>query len=129
MSTSDVVQPNPDPSEPTERPELDPVATAEIAHLRTALETRDVIGQAKGIIRLLTRVDGPCAFQLLAKISQDCNRRVLDVAALIADCATTAAPLPQDITASWRRRSPATDPETTQPPHRRAHSTDNHNTP
>jgi hypothetical protein len=84
----------------------DPYA-AEIAQLRVALESRDIIGQAKGVIRLLTHTDSQSAFDLLAKISTDTNRKLRDIAALIADCAGAGAPLPDDVATSWRRRTHA----------------------
>jgi GAF domain-containing protein len=51
------------------------------ANLRTALESRDVIGQAKGILMERYGVaDGP-AFRLLVRVSQNTHRPVRDVAA------------------------------------------------
>ncbi len=78
---------------------------AEIAQLQDALDGRDVIGQAKGIIRLLTHTDSDTAFYVLAKISQDTNRKLRAVAALVSDCAAASAPLPADVRASWRTRT------------------------
>jgi AmiR/NasT family two-component response regulator len=43
---------------------------AEIDHLRTALETRDVIGQAKGILMNVHKIDADEAFELLVGWSQ-----------------------------------------------------------
>ena len=80
-------------------------AEAQAAHLRAALETRDVIGQAKGIIRLLTRSDPERAFALLCQLSQDTNRKVRDVAVVFADCAVSGTSLPADLAASWQRRT------------------------
>jgi AmiR/NasT family two-component response regulator len=79
--------------------------TAQNAHLRAALENRDVIGQAKGIVRLLLRIDAREAFLLLSKLSQDTNRKLADVAAVIADCAGRNEPLPPDLRASWHART------------------------
>jgi ANTAR domain-containing protein len=88
----------------------DPYAV-EIAQLRTALESRDIIGQAKGVIRVLTHTDSQSAFDLLARISTDTNRKLRDVAELIADCAAAGVPLPDDVATSWRRRvHPSTAP-------------------
>lgn len=81
---------------------LDPLT--EIADLRAALESRDIIGQAKGMIRLLAHTDADTAFDLLANLSQDTNRKLRDVALLFTECASTGTPLPADLAASWRRR-------------------------
>lgn len=80
----------------------------EIEELRTALQTRDVIGQAKGVIRLLTATDADQAFALLCQISQDTNRPVRDLAALIAERAGIGQLLPADIMTSWQRRASST---------------------
>jgi hypothetical protein len=101
----------PQPAPETVDPEPAPGGCAfkdsddEIAHLRAALETRDAIGQAKGIIRLLTRSDAATAFEVLCQLSQDTNRKVKDVAVLFAECACSRAPLPPDLAVSWRRRT------------------------
>jgi transcriptional regulator with GAF, ATPase, and Fis domain len=47
---------------------------------RSALASRDVIGQAKGMIMERFHVDAFRAFELLRKLSQDSNTRVVDVA-------------------------------------------------
>lgn len=75
----------------------------EIGQLRLALQGRDVLGQAKGIIRLLTHCDADTAFDLLAKISQHTNRKVGDVAFTISECAASQAPLPPDISTAWNK--------------------------
>lgn len=79
--------------------------TREVNGLQVALQTRDIIGQAKGIIRLLTRSNPDTAFALLARISQDTNRKLEDVATLIAESSAAGLPLPADIATSWRRRT------------------------
>ncbi|HPY23431.1 MAG TPA: GAF and ANTAR domain-containing protein [Mycobacterium sp.] len=61
-------------------------ATALIAHDRerqfqAALASRDVIGQAKGMIMERFTVDAAQAFELLKKLSQDSNTSVVDIAA------------------------------------------------
>lgn len=61
-------------------------ATALIAHDRerqfqAALSSRDVIGQAKGMIMERFAVDATRAFELLKKLSQDANTPVVDIAA------------------------------------------------
>ncbi|MEZ5220544.1 MAG: ANTAR domain-containing protein [Ilumatobacteraceae bacterium] len=62
----------------------------EIDTIRQALHTRDVIGQAKGIIMASTGCDADQAFQVLSKQSQAENRKLYDVAA--------------ELTANLRRR-------------------------
>lgn len=55
------------------------------ANLRAAVGTRDVIGQAKGILMERYRIRGDQAFDLLVVSSQNTNRKLRDVAdALIA---------------------------------------------
>lgn len=77
----------------------------EVAQLRQALESRDAIGQAKGILRLLLGLDADGAFGVLAKISTDTNRKVRDVSVVIADCAAAGRSLPADVARSWQQRT------------------------
>ncbi|HVV36038.1 MAG TPA: ANTAR domain-containing protein [Acidimicrobiales bacterium] len=53
---------------------------SEIASLRTALESRAVIEQAKGIIIGSTGCDADAAFDVLARQSQHENRKLREVA-------------------------------------------------
>ncbi len=46
---------------------------AETEQLRCALESRDIIGQAKGVVMERFNVDATAAFQLLVKVSQNAN--------------------------------------------------------
>jgi transcriptional regulator with GAF, ATPase, and Fis domain len=48
---------------------------------RSALASRDIIGQAKGMVMERFNVDAVRAFELLTKLSQDTNTRVADIAA------------------------------------------------
>jgi GAF domain-containing protein len=48
--------------------------------LHAAVESRDVIGQAKGIIMAQTEVDSDEAFEVLRRRSQDSNHKLRDVA-------------------------------------------------
>jgi hypothetical protein len=57
------------------------VAASRVAALERALESRDVIGQAKGLLMARHGVDDPTAFQHLVAISQHTNVRLADVAA------------------------------------------------
>ncbi|MFC8190990.1 GAF and ANTAR domain-containing protein [Cellulomonas sp. NPDC057328] len=54
--------------------------TEELAHVRTALASRDVIGQAMGILMERHKLTGDRAFAVLTRVSQDTNRRLRDVA-------------------------------------------------
>lgn len=49
-------------------------------HLRTALGTRDLIGQAKGILMERYKIDGGRAFDLIVLSSQNTNSKVRDIA-------------------------------------------------
>ncbi|MBE1549655.1 GAF domain-containing protein [Mycobacterium sp. OAS707] len=53
--------------------------------LESALSTRDRIGQAKGIIMERFGVDDVQAFEMLRKLSQDGNTRLVDVAQRVID--------------------------------------------
>ena len=59
-------------------------AAAEIETLKAALVTRDVIGQAKGILMATLRCSADGAFSLLVRQSQHENRKVSEIAAEIA---------------------------------------------
>jgi GAF domain-containing protein len=50
------------------------------ANLRTALESRDVIGQAKGILMERFKLNADQAFQVLVAVSQHQHRKLRDVA-------------------------------------------------
>src|SRR4051794_37897463 len=53
--------------------------------LESALSTRDRIGQAKGIIMERFSVDDVRAFEMLRRLSQDSNTRLIDVAQRVID--------------------------------------------
>ena len=55
-------------------------ALAEIDGLRTALETRGVIEQAKGMIMLTLKVDEDAAFEVLTRRSQASGEKLVAVA-------------------------------------------------
>lgn len=59
-----------------------------------ALDTRDVIGQAKGLLMQRNGVTGLQAFKMLARASQDTNRKLVDVARWLVD--THESGLPPD---------------------------------
>ncbi len=52
----------------------------EIEQLRRALETRDIIGQAKGVLMERFDIDAAAAFDLLVRLSQTSNTPVADLA-------------------------------------------------
>ncbi|MDO5499101.1 MAG: GAF and ANTAR domain-containing protein [Propionibacteriaceae bacterium] len=60
------------------------VATDTEQGLRMALNTRDLIGQAKGILMERHRVDSTKAFDMLVRSSQRRNRKLRDLAAQVA---------------------------------------------
>ena len=67
----------------------------EVEHLRRALVSRDVIGQAKGVLMERFKVTSDEAFGLLVQASQHRNVRVADLAAELAETGDWPGPLPQ----------------------------------
>jgi len=62
-------------------------------HLSTALANRDIIGQAKGIVMERFHLDATHAFALIARLSQEENIKLHDVAAkIVADVAGSSSP-------------------------------------
>lgn len=55
------------------------------AQLRQALDTRDVIGQAKGILMTRRGISADEAFDLLRRTSQDLNIKLAELAATLAE--------------------------------------------
>ena len=53
--------------------------------LQRAIDSRDVIGQAKGILMERFGVDDSEAFQMLVKSSQDTNLKLVKVASWLRD--------------------------------------------
>jgi AmiR/NasT family two-component response regulator len=49
-------------------------------HLRAAVSTREVFGQAQGILMERFRITGDMAFHMLMLASQDSNRKLRDIA-------------------------------------------------
>lgn len=64
------------------------VSASRQAHLVRALVTRDLIGQAKGILTERYQITGDNAFLLLTRISQNSNRKLHQVAAELVDSGT-----------------------------------------
>jgi AmiR/NasT family two-component response regulator len=63
----------------------------QVAQLEQALQSRDVIGQAKGILMLQSGLGPDEAFTLLVRASQRENRKLRDIAQDIADRARRPA--------------------------------------
>ncbi|MBB5852058.1 GAF and ANTAR domain-containing protein [Amycolatopsis umgeniensis] len=59
-------------------------AELESSHLRRAVESRDVIGQAKGILMQRRGLSADEAFDLLRRTSQDLNVKLAELAATLA---------------------------------------------
>jgi len=57
-------------------------------HMQAAMQSRAVIEQAKGIIMAERRCTADEAFAALSKMSQDSNRKLRDVAAMLVACIT-----------------------------------------
>jgi len=53
--------------------------------LHSAIESRDLIGQAKGIIMAQAQLDSDAAFEVLRQRSQDQNRKLRDIAEEVVD--------------------------------------------
>ncbi|MGY2004234.1 GAF and ANTAR domain-containing protein [Blastococcus sp. SYSU DS1024] len=53
-------------------------------HLRTGMGSRDVIGQAKGILMERHKLTADQAFGVLTRVSQELNRKLVDIAAELA---------------------------------------------
>lgn len=61
----------------------------------TALDSRDIIGQAKGMLMERFGIDALDAFELLKKLSQETNTKLTEVAqSVVADTHPRAAPKP-----------------------------------
>ena len=61
------------------------------AHLQRAVESRDLIGQAKGILMERFKVDDNDAFEMLVKSSQETNLKLTGVARWLVDQVGTSA--------------------------------------
>jgi GAF domain-containing protein len=54
-------------------------------HLRRGLDNRDIIGQAKGVLMERHKLTAAQAFAVLARVSQEKNRKLVDVALQVTD--------------------------------------------
>ena len=64
------------------------------ANLQRAVDSRDQIGQAKGILMERFSLDDEAAFQMLVKSSQETNMKLTDVARWLLDNADTSGSRP-----------------------------------
>ena len=83
---------------------------AEVAQLRTAMVSRAVIEQAKGVLMLLTGCTEQVAFDLLTHISSHTHRKVRDIAQELVGSATGRRPLPDDVKEILRDACPPSAP-------------------
>ena len=60
-------------------------------HLQRAVDSRDLIGQAKGILMERFTIDDEAAFRMLVRTSQDTNMKLTAVAAWLTNEKTRAA--------------------------------------
>src|ERR687894_2019312 len=74
----------------------------EVAQLRTAMASRAVIEQAKGVLMLLTGCTEQVSFDLLTHMSSHTHRKVRDIAQELVASATGQCPLPADVRAILR---------------------------
>jgi AmiR/NasT family two-component response regulator len=75
-----------------------------VNHLDAALTTRDLIGQAKGVLMERYKITAEQAFALLARASQDTNRKLHEVAEYLTQTG---------VLASDRQRAAATETSST----------------
>lgn len=66
----------------------------EVVGLTIALHTRDLIGQAKGVLISHYGLDDTAAFALLRRVSQDTNTKLVDVAASLVERVRRRCPDP-----------------------------------
>ena len=78
----------------------------EVAQLRTAMASRAVIEQAKGVLMLLTGCGEERSFDLLTHISSHTHRKVREVAAELVASATGRVELPADVRTILRDACP-----------------------
>jgi AmiR/NasT family two-component response regulator len=69
-------------------PAITLIAADKESQFRSALASRDVIGQAKGVVMERFKIDASRAFALIAKISQDSNTRLRVIAQQLVDSTT-----------------------------------------
>ena len=62
------------------------------AHLSTAVVSRDLIGQPKGILMERYKISGERVFLVLTRISQASHRKLVHVATELVDTGTISGP-------------------------------------
>jgi hypothetical protein len=77
------------------------------ADLRTAVGSRDLIGQAKGILMERHKLTADQAFSVLARASQQTNRKLVDIALELSDTGVLAEDPGQDRSPDTGRHQPA----------------------
>ncbi len=82
----------------------------EVAQLRTAMASRAVIEQAKGVLMLLTGCADQAAFDLLTHISSHTHRKVRDVAQELVGSACGRNLLGADVKEILRDACPPSNP-------------------
>jgi AmiR/NasT family two-component response regulator len=102
MAHASVEAPSPAPSQDDRVHALE----VEVAQLRTAMASRAVIEQAKGVLMLLTGCGDERSFQLLTHISSHTHRKVREVAAELVDSAAGRRGLPADVRSILRDACP-----------------------
>lgn len=76
---------------------------AEIEHLRIALESRLVIGQAQGVLMERLDIDSCQAIEYLKRASNELNRKLVEVAADLVQ--TRVLPHPAQESPEWQTAS------------------------
>ena len=72
--------------------------------LQAALETRELIGQAQGILMERERITATDAFHVLRRASQNLNVKLRDIAQTLVDTGQTGDPPPQSPASESRKR-------------------------
>ena len=67
-------------------------ASHELEGLRTAMQTRAIIEQAKGMLMLHAQCDADAAFQQLVELSQTSHRKLVEVAQVLVTSWTSHGP-------------------------------------
>ncbi|MFD0837652.1 GAF and ANTAR domain-containing protein [Williamsia serinedens] len=70
---------------------------------RSALASRDIIGQAKGMLMERFDIDAVSAFELLKRLSQDTNAALRDVATQLVDADHPTPPAQEDLSRPGER--------------------------
>jgi hypothetical protein len=86
-----------------DEPPAEALLRREVEQLQEAVSRRDLIGQAKGMLRYVTRCNDLTAFNTLSYLSQVTNRKLFDIAGLIMDASTSGTPVPPDLAPALRQ--------------------------